>query len=160
MILKMHHWRFSQTSSPPNEVHQFSWEIARSMWRTVNSRLSSCSIILPSHRAAVSIRAAQLLRYFCPYQLSPAFSVPSTMKAFTSALAAILAGLSAATPIANSAAVAETHLEKRTNAGVYICNNINFVAPCVHLVNPTGDCSTFSDSSDTLVISTGRKSFS
>lgn len=119
----------------------------------LNPSASLCSIILPSVRGVISIRAARILHNVCfylfsthfspPYQLFTASSLTSTMKAFASAVAAILVGLSAATPIANSAADAESHLEKRTNAGVYICNNANFGAPCVHLSNPTGDCSTF-----------------
>ncbi|MCJ1252134.1 hypothetical protein MMC30_009372 [Trapelia coarctata] len=65
------------------------------------------------------------------------------MKASTFALALVASytALALGAPAAERVAdVVDAPLEKRANGGLYICNNINFGAPCVHLSNPFGDC--------------------
>jgi len=86
------------------------------------------------------------------------------MKAFTFSLAVVAsyATLVFGAPAAERVAdIVDAPLEKRANSGLFVCNNINFGAPCVHLTNPFGDCGMSSLlSSSCLLIPSHSQNFS
>ncbi|RYC58910.1 hypothetical protein CHU98_g7298 [Xylaria longipes] len=74
-----------------------------------------------------------------------------TLSIFATLWTAVLAS-----PIAEGdATVSNVTIEKRADAGVFLCVDAGFTGRCVHIIQPTGECVNLSSDLNDLVTSVG-----